>query len=712
MRYAIRTLLKSPGFSLVAITTIALGIAANTAIFSVVNGVLLRPLPFPDEARIVRVTSATADERQSNHSAGDFLDVQRSVQTLSAMAGYRLEVSAVSVTAGEPAQVPTAWVTADFFDVLGARPLLGRTFTKAQDNASGEKLAILTYSSWRQLFNGDESVIGRPLRVNGQSYILTGVMPRNVEWPHEVRMWLLSPTVVPPSPIDMKDPLTNRDVRYMEAIGRLKPGVTMAAVRDDLHAIAVRIQQQHAETSAGRDLRATPIREELIGDVRGALLMIQGAVGLVLLIACANVSSLLIARATGRRRELAIRAALGASRGHLVRQLLAESLVLGIVGGIAGLLASSWLVGLLLRLMPEGLPQADAVRLDGTVAAAAVVMSLVTGLLFGMLPALQASRAQASSVIKESGERGSTRARGRAVLVVAEIALTLVLLVGAGLLANSFLRLQRVDPGFRTEHATIAELTVPQQRYPKGEDQTRVYRRLLEGLVERPEFQAVGVGFPGPLHGSNASASFFIEGRSSTSKSDRPFAYIGTVSGGYFPAMGIPVVAGRTFQDRDTENAPQVAIVNTAMAKRYWPGENPVGKRLRFEDRADEPWFTVVGLVGDARQLGLSEDVPPLLYIPYEQFALPFTSVVVRSNLSTAAVASVLKSQLAAIDPDMPFGDIMPLESMVARSVDEPRFRALLIGIFALLALVLAAVGSVLRTTTLVNGSANCSYGM
>jgi putative ABC transport system permease protein len=693
MSHTIRTLLKAPGFSIVAIATVALGIAANTAIFSVVNGVLLRPLPIPDEARVVRVSTATASAREGNHSAGDFLDLQQQTRTLSAVAGFRPEVSAVAVPPAEPTQLPTVWVTAEFFDVLGAPAALGRTFTKAQDGGTGEKLVILSDAAWRQIFGHDATVIGRPLRINGHPYTLAGVMPRGVEWPQGARMWLLSPMAVPPSPIEVKDPLTNRDVSYFEAIGRLKPGVTLAAAREDMRQIAARIQQAQGQTSGGRDLHVTPIREDLTRSVRGALLLLQGAVGLVLLIACANVSSLLIARATGRRRELAIRAALGARRAHLLRQLLAESLVIGVAGGFAGLLVSSWLVGVLLKLVPEGLPQIDAIGMDRTVAATAIGLSLAAGVLFGVLPALQASRAQASQVIKEAGERGSTRARGRATLVVAEIALTLVLLVGAGLLANSFLRLQRVDPGFTAEHATIADLTVPLQRYPKGADQTRLYRRLLDSLAQRGDFQAIGVGFPGPFRADNASGSFSIEGLSSAGRADRPFAHVATVSGGYFAAMGIPLLSGRSFDDRDTEKAPPVAMVNAVLARRYWPGENPIGRHLRFEDRAGEPWVTIVGVVANARQLGLGEDAPPLLYLPYEQFALPFTSVVVRSPLPVGTVTSLLKTQLSAIDPELAFGDIVSLESVVERSVDQPRFRATLLGVFALLALMLAAVG-------------------
>ena len=584
-----------------------------------------------------------------------------------------------------------AWVTAEFFDVLGTPPALGRPFS-GTDNAAGQKLVVLGHSAWRRLLAGDPRAVGRTVRVSGETYTIAAVMPDGFAWPEESKLWLLSPLPVPPSPIDMKDPLTNRDVQYFQAIARLKDGVTLVQAREDLRSVGLAIQQAN-QSSSGRDIRLTPLRETLVGDVRDALLVIQGAVGLVLLIACANVSSLLIARATGRRRELAIRAALGAGRGQLIRQLLAESLVLGFTGGIVGLLLSSWLVVLLVEFLPRGLPRTDAIRMDTTVMVVTLVASLATGMLFGILPALQASRTRAAHVIKEAGERGSTRAHGRSALVVAEIALTLVLLAGAGLLANSFLRLQRVDPGFNPNQVTIAHLMVPQSRYPKGADQTRLYRQLLEGLGERPELTAVGVGFPGPFRATSASGSFYIEGRDSTTRADRPFAHLGTVSGGYFEAMGIRLLAGRTFLDRDVENAPGVAIVSASLAARYWPGKSPIGKRLRFDDNPTAPWITVVGLVGNVRQLGMSKEPPPLLFFPYEQFPLPFTSVAVRSALPQGAVGSLLKAQMAAIDPDLPLGTIEPLTASVDSNVDQPRFRAMVIGTFALLALVLAAVG-------------------
>lgn len=692
MRYAIRTLIKTPGFAVVAIATIAIGIAASSAIFSIVNAVLLRPLPFPDESRVVRIWMTDRGER-GNHSAGSFLDFKRHNRTLQAMAGFRSDVGAVALPSREPEQLQLEYVTTEFFQVLGTPPAAGRTFTET-DRTSGERPVVLSDAGWQRLFARDPGAIGRRVRVNGAPSTIVGVMPRGAEWPDGTQIWQLSKEAVPPSPLDLKDPLTNRDGHYFEAIARVKPGITVQAAQQDLHAIATTLAREYPATDGGHDVDLVPIRTDLTGDVRGALLMIQGAVTLVLLIACANVSSLLIARATGRRRELAIRAALGASRTDLLRQLLLESLVLGIAGGLAGLMLGSWLVVLLMRLMPRGLPRADTIGLDATVTLVTVGASLVTGVLFGILPAWHASRSNAMHAMKSAGERGSsTRARGRAVLVVAELALTLVLLAGAGLLANSFLRLERVDPGFRPAQVTIATLAVPQTRYPKGSDDTRLYRRLVNELEQQREFQAAGIAFPEPFHGSNASAGFYVEGHD-VSPHDEPHANLGMASGGYFAAMGIPLIAGRTFSERDTaDDAPPVAIVSTALARKYWPGENPVGKRLRFGDTATEPWVSVVGIIGDVHQLGLQQPAPPLLYVPFSQFPLPFMSAVVRSTLPESTVGSLLRAKLAAIDPDLPFADVKTLQSFVDRSVEEPRFRAMLIAAFAVLALLLAAVG-------------------
>ncbi len=698
MPYAIRTLLKAPGFTAVAIATIALGIAANSAIFSVVNAVLLRPLSYRDEARIVRVYPTDERGERGNHSAGDFLDLKRQNRTLQALAGYRSELAAASARPGETVQLGLEHVTAEFFDVLGTPPTLGRTFTAATD-ITGEREVVIGDEAWDKLFSRDRAAIGQRIRVNGEPCTIVAVMPKRFgERLDGASLWLLAQKPVPPSPLDMKesDPLTNRDSHYFDAIARLKPGVTVAQAQQDLHAITAVMGRDHPGDSGGRDVRLVPIREDLTGDVRGALLVIQGAVGLVLLVACANVSSLLIARASGRRRELTIRAALGASRGALVAQLLTESAVIGLAGGALGLIGSIWLIGVLIAAMPQGLPYlgAGGVTVDVRVTFVTLAAALATSLLFGVLPALQASRVDSAQVLKQTGDRGgSSRTRGRAALVAGEIALTLILLAGAGLLANSFIRLQRVDSGFAVDHATVADLMLPQARYAKGADVARLYRRLLEALSSRTDLQAVAVGFPGPFHGSNANASFELEGQDVRSPADRPHASFAAVSGGYFAAMGVPRMAGRTFNDRDTDDAPPVAIVNVAMARRFWPGQDPIGKRIRTGPDPKTPSTTVVGLVADTRQLGLKDAPPPVLYVPFQQFPLQFTTVAVRSALPHAAVVSVLKAQLAAVDPDLAFGDINSLETEVRNSIAEARYRALLIGVFALLALVLAAVG-------------------
>jgi predicted permease len=691
MRQSIRTLLKAPSFSAIAVLTIALGIAANTAIFSVVNAVLLRPLPFHDESTLVRIWSSAPDQVHGSYSAADFLDLQAANQSLSGIAAFRQEQVTVAPAGAQPDQLVGVYVTANFFDVLGTPAREGRTFSQERDAASGGRLVVLGAAAWEHA--GANHAIGMLLRINGQPYTVVGVMPRGFAWPEGSDVWLLSPGRVPPSPLDRggaKDPAADRDVHYLDAIGRLKPGVTIAQAQADLHGVARTIQQRIDPNGTGRDSTVIPIRTALTGDVRPALLIIQTAVGLVLLIACANVSSLLIARATGRRRELAVRAAIGATRADLVRQLLSESLVLGVSGGVLGLISGSWLIHALLPLLPEGMPRADTIGMDPTVVAVTLAASLGTGILFGMLPALQASRADAVNAMKEGGGRGSARNRGRSALVVTEIALTLVLLVGAGLLMASFMRLQRVSSGFNPEHVLVANLTVPQSRYPRGADQARVYARLLDALRLRPEFDAVAVGFPGPLHGASAHGSFNIEGVNTTG-GDAPAANLGAVSGGYFAAMGIPLLSGRTFTKADTPESAPVVIVNAALARKHWPNQNPIGKRLRFED--GDPWATVVGLVGDSRQLGLDQEPPPILYLPYQDLPLPFTTVAIRSSLPPSATLPLMRAALASIDSDLVLSDVETLPQLFDRYLGEPRFRLTAIGAFAVLALILAIVG-------------------
>ena len=577
MTQSLRSLLKNPSFTVIAVLTLALGIGANTAIFSVVNGVLLRPLPYPNADRVVQVWTRTAGEPQGSHTPADFLELQRSNRTLDLLAGYREDAVTISSTGSDPVRVTGSLVTLDYFDVFGTPAAMGRTFSRTVDASTNEPLAVISDTVWQQSMGSDPAAIGRRLRINGTPHTVVGVMPASFDYPEGARVWLLSAQPVPLPPIDVPgDLLEARGVNYFLAVGRLKPGVTDAQAQQDLERIGDDLARRFPQTNAGRDVAVQPLHERIVGDVRNALLILFGAVGVVLLIACANVASLLLARASGRQRELAIRAALGASRMRLVRQLVGESLLLAVGGGLLGLLAAGWTVALLVAIMPDEVPRVGEIAVDARVAAASFAISLASALLFGILPSLQASRAEASSILRESGDRASTagrkRARTRAVLVVVEVALTLVLLVSAGLLANSFLRLQNTDPGFAADQVTLVEFPLPQGRYPDGKRQAAFYQQLLDRLANRGEIQMAAIAFPNPLEGQNAAGSFAIDGKPNVNRADRPRAAIGSVSPLYLKTMGIPLLSGRHFTDRDREPAPAVIIVNAAMAKKILAG--------------------------------------------------------------------------------------------------------------------------------------------
>jgi putative ABC transport system permease protein len=696
IRYALRTLLKNPGFTTVAVITLALGIGANTAIFSVVNGVVLRPLPYPNASALVQVWTTSSREPRGSHAAANFLEVQRNNRTLAAIAGYREDAFTIASPQGEPVRVSGALVTADYFDVLASAAVLGRTFSRTVDTASTEPLAVLSHKTWTERFGSDSQIVGRRARVNGVPHTIVGVMPEGFAYPEGASMWVLSPKAVPLPPIDVEgDLLESRGVHFFQAVARLKPGVTIDQARADLSAIADDQARRFPEDDGGRGIALQPLHEKIVGDVQGALFVLLGAVGVVLLIACANVASLLLARASGRQREIAVRAALGASRGRLVRQLITESFLLGAAGGIAGLLAGSWAVALLITVLPEGIPRADLIGLDARVASVAILISLASAVFFGLIPALQASRTDASLSLRDadrSSTGGRRRAHTRAALVIVEIALTLVLLVSAALLANSFIRLQRVDPGFRADQVTLVSLPVPQSKYPDGKHQAAFYQRVLDSVEHRAEIHSAAILFPNPIQGNNAGGTFTVEGKPVTKRSDRPVASIGSVSSNYFRTLGIPVIQGRTFTEQDRDPAPAVAVVNATLARRYLDGEDPIGKRVRFGEEGDD-WITIVGVVGDSHNLGLQEPPSPLLYFPYHRFPLAFMSLATRSAASASVVGSIVRAAVKDADPDMPIERMMPLGEVLQESVAEPRFRTLLLGAFAAMAVILAAVG-------------------
>ena len=698
LRYALRNLQKNPGFAAVAIITLALGIAATTAMFSMVNGVLLRPLPYLDPDRVVQVWTSTKDEPRESHAAADFLDLKRDNRTLTAIAGFREDAITIASGDRDPIRMGGSLVTADFFDVFGMAPLAGRTFSASVDAGRGEPLVVISETVWTQEFGRDPSVVGRRVRVNTAPYTIAGVMPAAFKFPAGSRVWVLVPKAVPPPPVDVPgELLTSREVHFFQAVGRVKPGVSVAQAEADLATIADNLARQFPETNGGRTVTISPLREGLVSDVREALFILFGAVGVVLLIACANIASLLLARASGRYREMAVRAALGAGRGRLIRQLLTESLVLATIGGGLGLLLGAWAIDLLTRVIPEGMPRADEISIDARVALVSVLFTCASAILFGLVPSLQASRTDAAAALRASGDRSSTagrsRARTRASLVVGEVALTLVLMIAAGLLGNSLIRLQRVDPGFRSDDVTIAMVPLPQARYVDGARQADAYERILERVQQRGGVQSAALAFPSPLEGANAAGRFSIEGQTeSSSRGDRPFASLMVISRDYFTTMGIPLISGRYFTKDDRPPVPNVVIVNALLVRKYFGGENPVGKRIRF-GRAGQDWITIVGVAGDTRNMGIEEDPTPVIYVPYRHFTLPFMSVVVRGGGGAAAVGSGLREALRGVDPDLAVDQVVPMRTLLRDSLGAVRFATMLVAAFALSAVLLAAVG-------------------
>ncbi len=696
LRYAARAFFRTPGFTVVAILTLALGIGTNTAIFSVVNGVLLRPLPYPHTPEIVQVWSTSAGEPKGAHGPADFLEFQRDNHTLLMLAAYREDALTILPPRAEPVRISGALVTTDYFDVFGMPAALGRTFSRSIDGNAHESLVVLSHAAWTEQFSADPRIVSQRVRINGVPHTIVGVMPASFGYPAGAKAWVLSATDVPLPPLEISgDLLESRGVHYFMAIGRLRAGVTAEQARADLAVIAESQARRFPESNGGRGVAIQPLRERIVGDVRDALYMLLAAVGVVLLIAWANVASLLLARASGRHRELAIRAALGAGRLRLMRQLITESVVLGGAGAVAGLLAGSWAIALLLKVIPEGIPRTEDIGLDVRVGTVAILVSLACALLFGLAPALQGSRADASRALADADRRstaGRGRAKTRAVLVVCEIALTLILLVSAGLLANSFVRLQRVDPGFRVDHVTIVRLPLPQSKYPDGARQAAFYQHVLEGIEQRPETESAAILFPSPIEGAHATGTFTLEWQPSSTRADRPFTSIASVSANYFRTLGIPIIAGRTFTEQDRDPAPAVAMVNATFARKYFGGQSPLGKRVRFGDSGDD-WITVIAVVGDSRNVGLQEPPTPLLYLPYHRFPLAFMAFAIRSTASTAAIATLARTTIRNTDPELPMDTIQTLGDVLKESVAEPRFRTLLLGAFALMAVILAAVG-------------------
>ncbi|HEX7049883.1 MAG TPA: ABC transporter permease [Longimicrobiales bacterium] len=701
IRYALRTLRRAPGFTAVAVLTLALGIGANTAIFSVVNGVLLHPLPYPEPDRLVGVYQLWQGDRAVMTPA-NFRDVRQqatgadgtSSPVLEEMAPYYRSDFTLTGS-GDPVRLQGVEVGAGFFDVLGVAPVLGRTFRPDENEPGRTRVAILSHRLWQQRFGAEPEIIGRVIRLDGNPYEVVGVMPEGFSFPAERDVW---------TPIEYDAEFMSENSRgawYLSVVGRLAPGVSEEQAASRVAAIGRRLEKAYPQVNTNVGMTVLSLHDAMVGDVRTALWVLLGAVGFVLLIACANVANLLLARAASREGELAVRAALGAGRGRLIRQLLTESLILGALGGAAGLLLAVWGTGFLVALQPRNVPRLDEVTVDGTVIAFTAAIALLTGLLFGLVPALQTARTELAATLREGG-RGALAAKGSArvrnALVVAEMALAVILLAGAGLLINSFARLQRVDPGFRAEGALAFRLSLPGVAYNEESARAAFYDRLIERLEALPGVRSAGAIMALPLSGFSFTFTFNVEGREPAQPGSDQSLQTRVVTPGYFRTMGIPLLRGRAFTAQDRADAPQVVLISESAVRRYFPDEDPIGRRItlgwgRGPGRPNVGGV-IVGVVGDVKQFELAEEQSAVVYVPHAQVPVGGMTLVVRTAVPPLTLAGAVRREVGALDADLPIAELRTLEQLVARSISQPRFYMLLLAVFAGVALALAAIGT------------------
>jgi putative ABC transport system permease protein len=687
LRYAVRQLIRSPGFTAVAVLTLGLGIGANTAIFSVVNTVLLRPLPYPEPSRLVSVTERRPNGAPGSVSYQNFLDWRKD-GALESMALFRTQSFNVG-GADRPERVAGALVSAEYFRALGLSPAAGRYFLEGEDTPGRDRLAVISHGLWQRRFGGDPAVVGRGLTVDGRELTVVGVAPAGFGYPEDAELW---------TPVSLDDPalLQERGLHGYRVIGRLRPDQSLEHASGRFQAAAARLAAAYPASNRGWGVEVMPLHESLVHDLRPTLLVLMGAVGFVLLIASANVAGMMLARAAARRRELSIRAALGAGRWQLVRQLLTEAAALTLLGGALGIGLASWGVDALLSIAPQGLRPTQPAVIDRTVLAFTLGVAALTSLVFGLLPALQAAGQTGEASLHQSGRStgGLDRQRTRRLLVAGEIALALTLLVGAGLMVQSFRRLLAVDPGFRTANVLSARLALP-----RGvRDSSQVigfYRDLVDRARALPGISAAAAVSYLPLSREGARFLFSVAGQPFPEPQRRPSSSFNVVTPGYFGTVEIPLLQGRDFTPQDRLSAPAVVIVNQTLARHFWPGESAVGKRLTLDDQPDEPsdWMTVVGVVGDSRHVSLTDEIMPQIYAPEGQAGLEEMALVVRTPLGPASVAPAIRTLVSSLDPEVPVSDVRRLTQIRDASVAADRFRALLLSAFGLLALGLAAIG-------------------
>ena len=687
IRIGVRSLLKRPAFATVAVVTLALGLGANTAIFSFVNALLLRPLPFSKPDRLVVLSEINPEKRRNIPTASprNIEDWQKQSQTIEQFGSWRDWHYRVSTTSGE-LLASSAISSPELFQVLGVKPLRGRLPLPEENQVGRDHVAVITNSCWQTHFGGSENVIGQTLFLDEEPFTIIGILPANFEALNLGSFEIWVPLSVDP------DQTLGRHAKNRRVYARLKDGVSLEAAQSEMTAIASRLAQAYPAENGGWTVKVNSLQREEVGDLRTSILLFSGAVGIVLLIACINVSNLFLARAMARRKEFAIRVALGAGRFQLVRQLLTESVLLSVVGGAAGLLLAIWLIDLFIAISPTAFTHTEDIKIDPTVLAFTFLLAVVTGILFGLIPGLQSSAVNLVSELKDAARfRSSGPLRLRSVLVVSQVALAVTLLIAAGLLGQTLLRLLKHDPGFNTEGLIAASVFPPMEKYKKPQQVVSLYERIADDIKALPGVQSVGFVSAGPQFGGFETTDVLPEGTETTGAGDYPQAVYFNTSQNYFATMGIPLLRGRDFAGSDNLSAPRVAIINQTMAQRFWPNQNAVGKRLVMVRSKDV--VEIVGVVGDVERYGLGENVQPEIYFPYSQQARWATYFVVRTNAAASTFREALHGRLANIDSEIRLSRTSSMDDLITSSLKRPRFNLVLVAIFASTALLLAAVG-------------------
>jgi putative ABC transport system permease protein len=690
LRYAARTFQRAPGFLLLTVLTIAIGVGANAAIFSIVNAVLLRPLPFATPNDLVLVTDSDKRTRQSNGDAtpANFLDWRVRQHSFTALSGFRQATFALSGS-DRPESVAGAIVNANFFDVLDVKPSLGRTFLGTDEGPGAPRVAVLSDGLWRQRFGARPDAIGQTLRINDEPHAIVGVMPPAIDYPDRSRAWVPPHWRVPDDPLAMgTDPAPQRGHGYFSVVARLKAGQTIDRAQADMDAVAATLERDFPASNRNAGVQLTPLRDDLVADVRQTVLLLFAAVGLLLLIATANVSGLLLARATGRQQEMAVRIALGASRARVLTQLLTESIVLAVMGGAAGVLLAMWLIGPLVALSPTDLAVAGAVTVDKTVLAFGLAVSTLAGLLFGLAPAHQLARVNVHDDLKQGarGGSGTGQRRVRAVLVAGEIAVSLVLLVGAGLTIRSFIKLQHEPAGFNPDGVLTFGVNLASARYPTPAKKAEFWQRALEELRRIPGVEIAAATSRLPLLPGNSTRGLTIAHLPPNSQAS---AHYRTATPQYFQAMAIPLLSGRAFDEADREGRPLVAIISAMAAQRYWPNRNPIGERFSI----NQPGITIVGVVGDIHAAALDRPPQPTVYVPYRQDPWPSMVFTLRTSAGPAALTTAVREAIWQVDKDQPVGAVRTMDQQLSNSLTRRRFSVSLLTAFGLVAVSLAAIG-------------------